>query len=93
MLSNTCKVHGGSLLDAVKTCFNIYLASKNMINQSTAKGILTQTISTVFANMERTEHDGHNDIEVESDETVSLHSNYMLRPRCSSDKFRLSRAW
>jgi len=38
---------------AVRTCFNIYLASKSPINQSTAKGILTQTINYVFTNMER----------------------------------------
>lgn len=56
ILSNTCKVHEGSLLLAVRTCFNIYLASKSPINQSTAKGILTQTINSVFSNMESLEN-------------------------------------
>uniref|UniRef100_A0A1I7X1I9 SEC7 domain-containing protein n=1 Tax=Heterorhabditis bacteriophora TaxID=37862 RepID=A0A1I7X1I9_HETBA len=42
VLSNTCEVHEGSLLMAVRTCFTIYLASKSPINQATAKGTLTQ---------------------------------------------------
>ncbi len=53
VLSNTCEVHGSSLLSAVRTCFNIYLASKSPINQATAKATLTQIINTVFANMEK----------------------------------------
>uniref|UniRef100_A0A183C0R6 SEC7 domain-containing protein n=1 Tax=Globodera pallida TaxID=36090 RepID=A0A183C0R6_GLOPA len=53
ILNNNCKIHEGSLLLAVRTCFNIYLASRSAVNQSTAKGILTQTINFVFANMER----------------------------------------
>jgi brefeldin A-inhibited guanine nucleotide-exchange protein len=58
ILSSTCKIHDSSLLLAVRTCFNIYLASRSPINQSTAKGILTQTINCVFANMERVLTDG-----------------------------------
>ncbi|KAL7074646.1 hypothetical protein ACQ4LE_005574 [Meloidogyne hapla] len=54
ILNQTCRIHESSLLLAVRTCFNIYLASKSPINQSTAKGILTQTINYVFTNMERT---------------------------------------
>ena len=53
ILNQTCRIHESSLLLAVRTCFNIYLASKSPINQSTAKGILTQTINYVFTNMER----------------------------------------
>ncbi|KAL3103638.1 hypothetical protein niasHS_000274 [Heterodera schachtii] len=53
ILNNNCKIHEGSLLLAVRTSFNIYLASRSPINQSTAKGILTQTINFVFANAER----------------------------------------
>uniref|UniRef100_A0A914USB7 SEC7 domain-containing protein n=1 Tax=Plectus sambesii TaxID=2011161 RepID=A0A914USB7_9BILA len=53
VISNTCEVHEGTLLLAVRTCFNIYLASKSAINQATAKGTLSQMLNTVFGNMER----------------------------------------
>ena len=35
-----------------RCCYNIYLASKNVINQTTAKASLTQILSTVFQKME-----------------------------------------
>lgn len=69
MLSNTTKAHDHSLLHAVRTCFNIYLASKNQVNQSTAKGILTQTINSVFLTMQRREQEDNN-IELDLDEMV-----------------------
>ncbi|XGW24338.1 hypothetical protein V3C99_006052 [Haemonchus contortus] len=53
VLTNNCEVHEGSLLLAVRTCFTIFLATRSPINQSTAKGTLTQVINAVFANMER----------------------------------------
>lgn len=53
VLSNSCVVHGGSLLLAVRTVFNIHLISKSPINQATAKGTLSQILNTVFGNMER----------------------------------------
>ncbi|ULU14362.1 hypothetical protein L3Y34_016702 [Caenorhabditis briggsae] len=52
VLSKHCQVHGASLILAVRTCFNIYLTSKNHVNQATAKATLTQVISTVFGRME-----------------------------------------
>lgn len=58
------------MLLAVRTCFNIYLASKSPINQSTAKGILTQTINSVFSNMERLENEANFHVEVDLDEAV-----------------------
>uniref|UniRef100_A0A8R1TUZ9 SEC7 domain-containing protein n=1 Tax=Onchocerca volvulus TaxID=6282 RepID=A0A8R1TUZ9_ONCVO len=48
VLAPTCEVHRATLLLAVRTCFNIYLASRSPINQSTAKASLTQVINTVF---------------------------------------------
>ncbi|KTG40450.1 hypothetical protein cypCar_00007680, partial [Cyprinus carpio] len=39
-------------LQAVRTCYNIYLASKNLINQTTAKATLTQMLNVIFARME-----------------------------------------
>lgn len=50
--SSTCEIHEGTLLQAVRAVYNIYLASKNLINQTTAKATLTQMISLVFQRME-----------------------------------------
>ncbi|VDN58317.1 unnamed protein product [Dracunculus medinensis] len=55
ILAPTCEVHEGTLLLAVRTCFNIYLASRSPINQSTAKASLTQVINTVFGNLLKSE--------------------------------------
>lgn len=35
-----------------RCCYNIYLASKNVINQTTAKASLTQILSTLYQRME-----------------------------------------
>lgn len=43
-VSHSCEVHEGALLNAVKTCFTIYLATKDSVNQATARGSLTQVI-------------------------------------------------
>lgn len=45
-------MHEGTVLLAVRTCYNIYLASKNLINQTTAKATLTQTLNVIFTKME-----------------------------------------
>lgn len=50
--SQQCEVHEGSLLLAVRTTYNIYLASRNPINQQTAKGTLTQMVNLTFKKME-----------------------------------------
>ena len=50
--SNSCEVHEGTLLQAVRTCYNIYLASRNLTNQRTAQATLSQMISVIFQRME-----------------------------------------
>lgn len=40
--SSYIRVHENSLLLSVRTCYNIYLASKNLVNQMTAKATLNQ---------------------------------------------------
>jgi len=50
--ANTCEIHDGTVLLAVRTCYNIYLASKNLTNQATAKATLTQMLNVIFARME-----------------------------------------
>ncbi|CAG2107521.1 unnamed protein product, partial [Medioppia subpectinata] len=55
--SHSCQVHEGSILLAVRTCYNIYLGSKNLINQTTAKATLTQMLSVIFSRMEAQNED------------------------------------
>eukprot|EP01134_Creolimax_fragrantissima_P004638 CFRG4638T1 len=50
--SPNCEVHGQTLLNAIKTCYNIYLSSTSGINITTAKATLTQMLSVVFQRME-----------------------------------------
>lgn len=50
--SQVCEVHEGSVLQAVRTCYNIYLASRNLINQTTANASLTQMLNVIFSRME-----------------------------------------
>eukprot|EP00762_Andalucia_godoyi_P001130 ANDGO_01933.mRNA.1 Brefeldin A-inhibited guanine nucleotide-exchange protein 3 len=45
-------VHGSSLLFAVRTCYNIHLVSKNMVNQVTAKAAIAQMLSIVCQRFE-----------------------------------------
>ena len=45
-------VHEGSILLTVRTCYNIFLGSKNLVNQTTAKATLTQMLNVIFARME-----------------------------------------
>ena len=52
MTSQHIEIHEGTVLQPVRTCYNIYLASKNLINQNTAKATLTQMLNVIFARME-----------------------------------------
>ncbi|GFO03195.1 Brefeldin a-inhibited guanine nucleotide-exchange protein 1 [Plakobranchus ocellatus] len=50
--STTCEIHEGTVLQTVRTCYNIYLASKNLVNRLTAKATLTQMLNVIFSRME-----------------------------------------
>ena len=50
--SPNIEIHEGTILQTVRTCYNIYLASKNLINQTTAKATLTQMLNVIFTRME-----------------------------------------
>ncbi|XP_046396224.1 brefeldin A-inhibited guanine nucleotide-exchange protein 1 isoform X2 [Ischnura elegans] len=73
--SQHVEVHGGTLLMAVRTCYNIYLASRNLINQTTARATLTQMLNVIFTRMESQAAD---------EVTVSKESDYQQAP-ISSD--------
>lgn len=50
--SVSLRIHGDCLLQVVKTCYDIYLSSKNVVNQTTAKASLVQMLVIVFRRME-----------------------------------------
>lgn len=50
--SVSLRLHGDCLLQVVRTCYDIYLNSKNVVNQTTAKASLVQMLVIVFRRME-----------------------------------------
>ncbi|CAI8011228.1 Brefeldin A-inhibited guanine nucleotide-exchange protein 2 [Geodia barretti] len=52
LTAGTVEVHGATVLQAVRSCYNIFLASRNIINQVTAKACLTQILTTLYQKME-----------------------------------------
>ncbi|CAM8899503.1 unnamed protein product [Rhodiola kirilowii] len=50
--SVSIRIHGDCLLQIVRTCYDIYLEGKNMVNQTTAKASLIQMLVIVFRRME-----------------------------------------
>lgn len=51
------QVHEGAVLQAVRTAYNIYLASRSLVNQTTSIATLTQMLSAIFLRMERAPQD------------------------------------
>ncbi|EEF50401.1 cytohesin 1, 2, 3, putative [Ricinus communis] len=50
--SISLRIHSDCLLQIVRTCYDIYLGSKNVVNQTTAKASLIQMLVIVFRRME-----------------------------------------
>ncbi|XP_044501297.1 brefeldin A-inhibited guanine nucleotide-exchange protein 2-like [Mangifera indica] len=50
--SMSLRIHGDCLLQIVRTCYDIYLGTKNVVNQTTAKASLIQMLVIVFRRME-----------------------------------------
>ncbi|GAB2271567.1 Brefeldin A-inhibited guanine nucleotide-exchange protein 2 [Dionaea muscipula] len=50
--STSLRIHGDCLLLIVRTCYDVYLGSKNVVNQTTAKASLIQMLVIVFRRME-----------------------------------------
>ena len=50
--STTSEIHEGTVLQTVRTCYNIYLASRNLVNRTTANATLTQMLNVIFSRME-----------------------------------------
>lgn len=65
--SQHVEIHEGTILLAVRTCYNIYLASKNLINQTTARATLTQMLNVIFSRMENQIYETDVVIDVQND--------------------------
>merc|ERR1712154_184129 len=50
---NNIEVHGQSLLICLRACYNIFLSTKNIDVQTSAKAVLTQIVCAVFQKMEK----------------------------------------
>uniref|UniRef100_A0A1A9W040 SEC7 domain-containing protein n=1 Tax=Glossina brevipalpis TaxID=37001 RepID=A0A1A9W040_9MUSC len=50
--SQHVEIHEGTVLQAVRTCYDIYLSSRNLVNQTTACATLTQMLDVIFSRME-----------------------------------------
>eukprot|EP01083_Nonionella_stella_P173092 595988_1 len=51
--SSSSHVHGQSLLMCLRACYNIFLSTKNIDVQTSAKAVLTQIVCAVFQKMEK----------------------------------------
>eukprot|EP01137_Pigoraptor_chileana_P033942 Opistho-2@25725 len=70
--SSACEVHEGALLKVVRTCYNIYLASRNLVNQTTAKATLTQMLNVIFQRMENQAAQKTDDAQASSQAAVDV---------------------
>lgn len=50
--SPVCQIHERALMNAIRSCFNIFLASRNPVNQMTAKATLSQMLNILFQRFE-----------------------------------------
>ncbi|KAG7208279.1 hypothetical protein KM043_014522 [Ampulex compressa] len=59
MTSQHVEVHEGTVLLTIRTVYNVYLASRNLVNQTTARATLTQMINVIFARVETQAEEEH----------------------------------
>jgi len=52
VVSADCELHGKSLMAAIKTCYNIYLVTKDPMIIATAKASLDQMLGAVFQRLQ-----------------------------------------
>lgn len=53
--SSYSTVHSETLLQVVRTCYNVYLASRSPVIQATARVSLTQMVNLIFQRIEPTQ--------------------------------------
>ncbi|XP_040293303.1 brefeldin A-inhibited guanine nucleotide-exchange protein 2 isoform X2 [Bufo bufo] len=67
------EIHEATVLQTVRTCYNIYLASKNLVNQTTAKATLTQMLNVIFIRMETQAAQEHGDYILQKLHSPAIH--------------------
>jgi len=75
MTSQHVEVHEGTVLLTIRTVYNVYLASRNLVNQTTARATLTQMINVIFARMETQAEEESVKIEAEHQQDTSAVPN------------------
>lgn len=73
--SQHVEVHEATVLLAVRTCYNIFLASKNLINQTTARATLTQMLNVIFMRMENQALESEVEDQLRSQSSQSLNDS------------------
>ncbi|KAH0950826.1 hypothetical protein HN011_007853 [Eciton burchellii] len=75
MTSQHVEVHEGTVLLTIRTVYNVYLASRNLVNQTTARATLTQMINVIFARMETQAEEESVKIDAEHQQDTSVVPN------------------
>lgn len=85
--SQHVEVHEGTILLAVRTCYNIFLASKNLVNQTTARATLTQMLNVIFTRMENQalEAEVQSQLNLQQDNNTTG-KNFDMKKNNSNDK-------
>lgn len=93
LATSQCELHGKSLLKVIRTCFNIYLGSKNPVNRTTAKATLQQMLSVIFNRIEVNNQEDldsffnvKTDKDIESERAVKLLVNDLVDQVCSQEE-------
>lgn len=93
LVTSQCEVHGKSLLRVIRTCFNIYLASKNLVNRTTAKATLQQMLSVIFNRIEANNQEDldsffnvKTDKDIESERAVKSLVNELVEQVCTQEE-------
>ncbi|XP_018403612.1 PREDICTED: brefeldin A-inhibited guanine nucleotide-exchange protein 2 [Cyphomyrmex costatus] len=85
MTSQHVEVHEGTVLLTIRTVYNVYLASRNLVNQTTARATLTQMINVIFARMETQAEEDNIRIDGEHQQEVTVIVNGETETELSSE--------
>ncbi|XP_012062393.1 PREDICTED: brefeldin A-inhibited guanine nucleotide-exchange protein 2 [Atta cephalotes] len=85
MTSQHVEVHEGTVLLTIRTVYNVYLASRNLVNQTTARATLTQMINVIFARMETQAEEDNIRIDGEHQQEIPIIVNGETETELSSE--------
>ncbi|KYQ47635.1 Brefeldin A-inhibited guanine nucleotide-exchange protein 1 [Trachymyrmex zeteki] len=90
MTSQHVEVHEGTVLLTIRTVYNVYLASRNLVNQTTARATLTQMINVIFARMETQAEEDNIRIDGEHQQEVPVIVNGETETELSAENVPVS---